>query len=90
MISIVTELVIIQCVTLMVKIVKVMIPSYYIITIVTNHVDKTSYGSSYSQWHGQQQSRSFGSTQCSSGCIPSWLGDRYCDHVRRHSIVRIM
>lgn len=45
-------------------------------------LDKTSYGASYTQWHGQQTTRSYGSTQCSPGCIPSWLGDRYCDHVR--------
>lgn len=45
--------------------------------------NRTSYGS-YSQWHSSQHSlRSLGSTQCSTGCIPSWLGDRYCDHVCR-------
>lgn len=47
-------------------------------------VDKTSYGSSYSQWRGQQSSRS-SSVHCTPGCISSWLGDRYCDHVR-HSM----
>lgn len=84
MINTVTELVIIQCVIMMVKIVKVMVPPITV-TMGTQRytsADKTSYGSSYSQWHGQQSARSYGSTQCSAGCIPSWLGDRYCDHVR--------
>ncbi|XP_065898347.1 N-acetylglucosamine-1-phosphotransferase subunits alpha/beta-like [Dysidea avara] len=43
--------------------------------------NRTSTGSS---WHTSQPYRGVGGApQCSPGCIPSWLGDRYCDHVCR-------